>query len=270
MREIIFPSHTSFTIVQQTIDILKKEGITDNYIFVSEYQFVPYVGKKSEDKFIYMAYDSETKITDKTIWDEMKHLDNHTPHLILTVDKTSYKFYKRMGFNTHYIPMGYDDLSWKKTNTKRDIPVSFIGSIDNDRNSIFYLRYLFYKRYSNTFFSNRVKKPEHINEIYSRSLIGLNDIILGINQRCYEIPINGACMVVNEQIRDKINKDYPLKEGEHYIVWESIQDLDMILTEVKKKKDEVMAMGQKAREVIRKYPYSKNVKEMIKKCKLKD
>lgn len=269
MKKIMFTGHTSFTIAKQTSEILDNEKISDDYLFVTNYNFVPYTKKDVGDKIIYMAYDSETKVTDGTIWEEIRYLDKHTPHLILTVDKTSYKAYKRVGFKTHYIPMGYDDLNWKEVELKRDIPASFVGSIDDKRNSIFYLRYLFYKRYSNMFFSNRVKTPKKLNEIYSRSVIGLNDIILGINQRCFEIPINGACMAVNEQVREEINKDYPLKEGKHYVVWENIQDLDIIVKATKDKRDEAIAMGQKAKEVVLKYPYSKNVKEMIKRCHLK-
>ena len=261
----------SFGIAMLTAEIMEKEGISNDYYLVTKY-FNALHKHKDHPKVIYMAYDSETKVSDGNIWDEIKYLDTHPPHLILTVDKTSYKAYKRAGFNTHYIPIGYDDIHWEDKTYKRYVPASFIGTIDKERNSIFYLRYLLYKRYDNMIFSNQIKKPEELNKIYSKSVLGINDIILGINQRCFEIPINGACMVVNEEIRTKLNKDFPLKEDKHYLVWDSIQKLDKFLLDMnnKENREDMIAMGQAAKEVIKKYPYSENVKEMIRKCKLKD
>lgn len=270
MKKMMFNGTKSFTIAKLTADILDKEGISDDVFFLTKYYLVPNV-HKDNPFFIYMAYDSETKVKEGTIWDEIRHLYVNRPDLILTVDKTSYKVYKQVGFNVHYIPLGYDDLNFKEYNLQRLAPAAFIGSLDKERNSVFYLRYLLFKRYNNIFFSNKVMKVSDLNKIYNQSVIGINDIILGINQRCFEIPINGACMVVNEEIRSKLNKDYPLKEGKHYYVWESISDLDKILLGLKEKKnlEESLEMGKKAKEVIKKYPYSRGVKEMIEKWNLK-
>lgn len=264
---------TSFQIAKLVFNIMDANEVSDDFIMVVHYGNVP-SNKVTKDKYIYVAYDSETKVTDGTIWDEVKHFSNNMPHLILCVDKTSYKFYKKHRLPVAYMPMGYDDLNYKKITTPRVHGVTFIGSADIERNSIFNLRHIYFKelwKRRKGFFPNFDNNLDYlkINKAYSKTVIGLNDIILGINQRCFEIPVNGAYMLVNKQIKARINKDYPLKENIHYTVFDDVTDMLQKANKLLNDRDNTIKKGERAKKEALKHPFSKGVIKVIDEWKLR-
>jgi len=265
---------TSYNIVKIMIDIMNREKVSDKWVLFTYYNTIPPKSTTKKINTIYMAYDSETKTTDKTIWDELAYFSSNEPDLIICVDKTSYNFYKKHKLPTEYIPMGYDDINYKEVNTERKHGVGFFGTIDKERNSIFHERYLYYKdmiNMSNIYFPNinNVIPYNKINEEYSKCIIGFNDIILGINQRCFEIPIAGTCMLVNDTIRKPINNDYPLKENKHYKVYESFSDFLLKAKDMLDDKEETLKMGERAKKEALKHPFSKGVIKVIDKWKMR-
>jgi len=256
---------TSFNIAKTIMDIMRDEKVRDDWMVFTHYNTIPPKTATGNIKTIYLAYDSETKVENKTIWDEMKHFDSSKPELIICVDKTSYKFYKKQGLTAEYIPIGYDDLKYKEVNVPKKYGVGFIGSIDEDRNSIFHERHMFVQdliKLSNIYYPNVGNQIPYINihEEYSKCVVGFNDIILGINQRCFEIPVAGACMLVNEQIRKPINKDYPLKENTHYKVFTSFSDFLLKAKDMLDDQDDTITL---------KHPFSKGVIKVIDKWKMR-
>jgi len=266
--------NTSYNLAKNIMDVMHKEKVSNQWMLFTFHSNVPHKLSTDGTKTIYLAYDSETKVTDKTIWDEIAHFDSNEPDLILCVDRTSYNFYKKYGLPAEYIPMGYDDLNYKEANVERKHGIGFIGSIDEQRNSIFHERYLMV---SDLMRQSKIYHPtvgnqinyNKINEEYSKCVVGLNDIILGINQRCFEIPVAGAAMLVNSQIRDSINKEYPLKENKHYIVYDLFSDMMINAKAMIENGEATLKMGERAKKVALRYPFSKGVIKVIDKWKMR-
>lgn len=254
------------------LEQMSKLGVGDEYIAVTKAEMVPHYrsARNHNKKIIYFAYDSESKVFDQRGWLEMKHLTETKPELIVVVSKVAYDFYNKFGLNVHYLPMGYDAQTKPLKNKKIDI--SFVGTIDDWRSSIFYYRHMLgkilfraVKQEKYTFFFGNKVAYNKVPSMYSNSIVGINDVARGMNMRCWEIPVNGAFMLVNPTIR---NSDYPLKEGKHYMVYDDPIDLVVKVKYLLDDREKTIEMGLKAREEALKYPIKKNIVDMIKKWKL--
>jgi len=263
--------HTSYNLVRTVANCLVEEKIPHNYYMVTNPEMIKnaLVAKQLNRKYIYFAYDSEGLIAEGHGYNEARILDSKTPETIIVVSRIAYKFYKRMGFNTYLLRLGYDDYVYKKYDIERKRELGFIGTMDIVRDSVFYHRYVmckdinsFMKQYiegSDFLLTNNVPYLQ-LNKFYSGTILGLNDVIRDLNMRCFEIPSNGAFMLVNEQI---LECDYPLKPNTHYMVYSTTNHLMSIIKEILEDRDKVIGMGEKAQKVIMKYPISKNIKKMI-------
>jgi len=263
---------TSFTICPTIAELMHKYGVDDENCLVTKYHNVKNekVAKLEKVKYIYLAYDAETALTNGKLWHEAEFLTMNTPHLIITLSKKPQKFFKRQGFNTYYLPMGYDDLMFKKQKVKKDMHICFAGTFDEERASMFYYRQVIIKELikmlnsnnGNGLFTNFVKY-RRVHDMYASSLMGLNDVIEGLNMRCYEIPVSGCLMMVNDVIR---KHKFPLKHKKHMYVYKGVTDLVDTVKYYCENPQLAIEMGKKAQEIMLKYPISKNVKKMVKDC----
>lgn len=251
------------------LDLMSKE-ISDEYYVFTNYLNVLHdtAAKKNGMKSIYLAHDSESKVFDNRGWLEAEHLTKVKPHLIISVSKIAHEFYEGFGLNSYYMPMGYDDENYKDYKIEKNMDVGFAGTIDLDRTSIFFPRYLYGSeitaKFPNSYFSNHIIYKD-LCKLYSHAVIGWNDVARWTNQRCYEIPSGGAFMLVNETIRDT---DFPLKEGKHYMVYNGVKDVLKKIEYLLDDREGTIKMGQASKKEILKHPQSRYVKEMIKKCNL--
>jgi len=275
MRFILKNGFTSINLARVIAQCMLNEKVSDDYFLVTKHFLVENatVAERSKTKYIYLAYDAESIVGEYRGWDELKFLDSNRPELIITVSPNAYDFYKKQGFNTYYCKIGYDDLNHKEVKDK-DLSVMAAWSMDNVRHSTFYYRYVLAKDISGFLESIKVKNYNISNGMayttmlrdYGRSLIGLNDVIRGVNERCFQIPVNGAVMLVNEQIRET---DYPLKEGTHYLVYKSVVHLINQVDSLLKDREKTLKMGERAKAQALKHPQSMYVRKMVDKLGLR-
>lgn len=275
MQKELIDGHTSFTLPMAIAKMMENEGVSDTYKLVTKYYSVRHP-QRSGTKYIYLAYDSESMVAFNYGATELEYFDRvWRPDLIVVFGEASKVYYENHGFKCHLLNLGYDDLNYKFYKPKkRKYDVTFVGTIDPVRWSDFYHRTFIGRSLAQTpglngFFTNDIKY-KNIGKIYEESLVGYNDVIrLSPNMRMFEIPSHGAFMLVNELIREFIEKyNYPLKEGKHYAVFETFPELVGHLKYAMKNREETMARGEKARQLIFSRPLSAEVKKMVKEHKL--
>ena len=271
MNFVLFNGYTSYTIVPTVVQAMINEGVKSKYLMTTRTQYIKDGGaaKREGQRFIYFAYDSESVISRGDGWLEAKDLSNNEPWLIISLSKVAHKFYKKIGVNSYYLPMGYDDIRPKMYTANKEVGLATTWTMDIERESFFYYRYIlalevdrFMKeKYPKIEYSlnNKVKYAD-INKFYAPVIIGLNDIGRQTNMRCWEIPINACYMLCNNVIR---KSDYPLKEKKHYTVFESVTHMLDKIKIILDNKDDYIARGEDAKKVALNYPISANVKKMV-------
>lgn len=275
MRAIFDDGYTSIQLAKTICEMMSNEGVSNDYIFVTRHYYVrnKKIADKMKLKYIYMAYDSESSVADGSAYDELKYLNNNTPEVIITVSELAYKFFEKQGFNTYYCKIGYNDSLYKDGYNK-EVDLGCAWTMDDVRDSTFYHRYVIAKDVA--WFMNQIKRNNYrignnvpygeIGRMYGRSLLGINDVIRQVNERCFEIPAGGAVMLVNNQIR---KTDYPLKENQHYFVYESNIHLTQLIHKMLNDRENTIKIGERAKKEALKYPQSKFVKEMVDKLGLR-
>jgi len=276
MQYILENGYTSINLAKVITQCMINEKVPKEYVLVTKYWLVkhPVVAKNLKTKYIYLAYDAESIVASGRGWEEARILSSNTPELIITVSRGAYDFYKKLGFNTYYCPIGYDDINHKEMNTKRDYGLVCAWTRDEERESMFYHRYILANDVA-YFMTNNLKKKifvannipfNELNKLYSRGVLGLNDVVRQPNERCFEIPVNGGVMLINEEIR---NTDYQLKENRHYYVYESTFHLVALIKKLLSDVDKTTKVGERAKKEALKYPQSMYVKKMVDKLGLR-
>lgn len=287
MQKELINGGTSFKLVRVIAKMLENEKVSDDWLLVSKYYSV----RPKRGKIIYLAYDSESVVAEEKGPQEIDHFEKvWNPDIIIVFGEMSYQWYKKMGYETYLMGLGYDDLNYKRHESERKKDLGFVGSIDRIRWSNFYHRNFIASSLLKTRFkdnnainmkiTNKVDYKD-INRFFSECLIGLNDLIYpSPNMRCYEIPSNGAFMLTNDLIRAKVNIQrpkklnikpipYPLTEGKHYMIYEDFIDLLKKIEFLMENRDKTIKQGEKARKIIMKYPLSKSVRRFVDKCGLR-
>jgi spore maturation protein CgeB len=274
MQKELIDGSTSFELPKVIAQMMDNEKVSDEYRLVTKYYSVrPDMGPRK--KVIYLAYDSESTVALHYGHVELEHFERvWPPDLIVVFGTEAENYYKKHGYNTYRLEFGYDDLNYKSLPHTNTHDVGFIGTIDKVRWSDYYMRHFVIESLKKLDSFNIVcgsKGYDKLGKIYANSLIGYNDVLrLSPNMRFFEIPSNGAFMVVNDTVRVFINDyKYPLKEGKHYQVFEDLIDLANKIMYAKENKDEINAKAQEAKELILRQPLSTEVRAMVDKYGLR-
>ena len=278
---------TSFTIVKSIAALMGQAGVSNDYRLVSKHYSVMGILKaglgkiksynpKDRMKNIYLAYDSESFIAQNWGHVEIEHFDRVLePDIIVVFGKNSQKYYKRHGYKTYLLPLGYDDYVHKvPPQKKRVYDISFCGTADKVRHSLFYPRFQACSvmaniglegKMPNVHFTNLIDYKD-VPSFFSDTHIGFNDLVFpSPNMNCFEIPLGGTFMLVNDLIKEF---PYPLKENRHYMVYKDYADLLIKTNLLLKEKDDLVKRGLAAQKEILKYPLSKCVFKMVDDLKL--
>lgn len=275
MQKEMIDGCTSFTLPTSIAKMMENEGVTNEWKVVTKYYSVRNPMNEGT-KYIYIAYDSESMMAFNRGHIEMEHFESvWKPDLIVVFGHTSRDYYRKLGYKTHLLNLGYDDLNYKEVNyKKRKWDISFVGTMDHVRWSDFYLRTFIGKSLDKMdickgIFTNDVKY-EDLGEVYANSVLSMNDVIrLSPNMRMFEIPSYGSFMLINNTIREFINKyKYPLKEGAHYGVFNDFHELCEHIKLLNEHKEQTIEQGLKAKELILKQPLSGEVSAMCRKFNL--
>ena len=268
MQKELIDGNTSFELPQAIAKMMDNEKVSDKYRLVTKYYSVrPDTGPYK--KMIYLAYDSESTVAFHYGHTEIEYFERvWQPELIIVFGKQAQAYYKRHGYDTYLLNLGYDDMNHKELPHTNEFDLGFVGTIDKIRWSDFYVRHLVLQTLGNLNLFKITCGSEFYNkipEVYSNCLVGYNDVLrLSPNMRFFEIPENGAYMLINDTVRDFIKKyKYPLKENKHYTVFNNIADMAEKLKWMIDNKDEVNARAQEAKQLILKQPLSAEVRKMV-------
>lgn len=280
MQKNLINGGTSFELVRIISKLMEREGVSDDYTLVSKYYSV----LKPTQKYIYLAYDSEGVILGDRGTVELEHFDRVAdPELVVVFGEMSKIWYEKHGYNTYLMPLGYDDINHKEHNIQRDIDIGFVGSLDSVRWSVYHQRLLLAKTiagfWKKSCFMNNVAYDD-INEFFSRCVIGFNDLIYpSPNMRLYEIPSNGAFMLINDMACTNVKSGppknlnislkYPLRAGRDYWIYEDVKDLIKKIGTLLSNKEQTLRRAESAKKKILKYPISKEVTKMVDRCNLR-
>jgi spore maturation protein CgeB len=280
---------TSFEIVKSIAYLMRDEGVSDDWRVVSKYYSMwnllkPGIekdksyDKKDRVKNIYIAYDAESFVAQNWGHVEIEYFErNMPPDLVIVFGKNSEKYYKKHGYETYLLPLGYDDYVHKSfpPPIEKTMDIVFCGTADKIRHSAFYPRLQacsllanlrLDNRVLNTYFTNMIKYKD-VPQFFSTSYMAFNDMVFpSPNMSCFEIPMGGTFMLVNNMIKEF---PYPLKENKHYVIYKDYADLVIKANRLMDHKECLIRNGLDAQKTIRKFPLSASVRKMVDDLKLR-
>lgn len=154
---------------------------------------------------------------------------------IFCAQKNGVDKFKEYGLAASWLPVA-DEYEIEGYPREFQYDVSFVGGIEKGvaPDKRIRIKELFEEMGMDIFFGSA--KREQISEIYSSSYIGINILANNdVNMRTFEIPINGALLLMEEVDGNGIEELYDKKT--EYVSYDSIDDLPVIVTDILNNKD---------------------------------